>query len=157
MRKVAAIECPQNQEIRLWMGGGSDKYVKSSTNCEGLMLEFYDHNQRKPHILLSGDVPYACMPQNLKEKIDYLHVPHHCSNMDLTNLRATAAGGSAAILTTNRYKSGGFNYDANHYFELDQRFDKVLLTICHPDGGDSTALSIRINCKQGTWSWRPKH
>ena len=142
---IATISCAKTVEIKLWLGGGTS--ILTSKNREGLMLEIIDNNSSSnsyPHILLAGDVPYKCMPNNLKVPIDFMHVPHHCSNMELVRLGGIPGKGICAIISTNRKKGGGFNYNSNHHDELKNKFHVVINTIDSPSGDDEENRSIQI-------------
>lgn len=110
---VARIVGPKTQ-ISLWLGSGKDKRI-TPANCHGLFLELFDHDTEK-NILLAGDVPYICMPGALFEKtIHFLHVPHHCSKMNLSPLRRGDKLGIGAVITSY-----------NHDKARDKKHDGVL-------------------------------
>ena len=140
---IATIACANDIEMKLWLGGGSSRLTPK--NREGLMIEIIDRNKTYSHILLAGDVPYKCMPDILNNPIDFIHVPHHCSNMELDRLRSIPGKGVCAIISTNRKKCGGFNYDVNHHDELEKKFIEVINTIDNDAGDDEANLSIQIN------------
>lgn len=151
---IATITGAQGIEIKLWLGGG--KSVISSKNREGLMIEIYDRNRFYPHVLLTGDVPYQCMPNILSEPIDFMHVPHHCSKMELNKLKGMPSGGECAIISTNRWKSGKVNYDSEHHRELKKIFQKVINTIDNKIINDEANLSIQIDYLKRECHARPK-
>lgn len=140
---IATIACAYGIEMKLWLGGGSSRLTPK--NREGLMIEIIDGTKTYSHVLLAGDVPYKCMPDILSNPIDFIHVPHHCSNMELDRLRSIPGKGICAIISTNRKKCGGFNYDANHHGELEKKFTEVINTSDNDAGDDEANLSIQIN------------
>ena len=83
-----------------------------------------------------------------------MHVPHHCSRMELSNLRNLITKGNAAIISTNRKKDGKNNHDGKHHSELMRKFESVILTINPPSGIEEEKLAIRINLQNCKWNWR---
>jgi len=148
---IATISCANNTEMRLWLGSGVS--ILTPKNREGLMLEIVDKNMRYSHILLAGDVPYQCMPNILKNPIDFMHVPHHCSNMELDKLKSISGKGICAIISTNRKKDRKLNYDTNHHNELANKFTDVINTIDN-SLGDTANLSVQINYKYSNFYFR---
>lgn len=139
--------------ICLYLGGGNDAKI-SAANRQGLYIEIYSRNI---HIVLSGDVPYKCMMHQLWDcNIDYLHVPHHCSDMDCCNLVSAPNYGKVAIISTNRCrkKFNIINYDIEHKKHLDKKFMKVICTIDNPSGNDNYNLSYRIDVVKNTSMFR---
>ena len=98
------------------------------------------------HVLLGGDVPYSCMPGSIfGNQIDYMHVPHHCSSMELGQLRRLKNKGKLAAISTNRFKNGNLNCCGSHHDALERVFDKVMSTIDDPGGNDEKNLSIQLS------------
>ncbi len=101
--------------IFLRMGGGSDEYVDSPRNREGLYIEISKAGDWGS--VLMGDVPYNCVVESIFKikKLKLLHVPHHCSPMELEKLDGSSWGGNdgQAVITTCRveddkiYDEGG--------------------------------------------------
>lgn len=152
---IATIHCANGTEIKVWLGSGTSRMI-SVKNIEGLTLEIVDKtkNIKGSHILLAGDVPYKCMNNSLGEPIDFMHVPHHCSKMELNRLMSLPGKGKCAIISTNRNKSGVVNGDVGHRTELECKFKNVINTIDHPSGDDTANLSIQISCWSGTYGFR---
>lgn len=168
---TAVISCAKDVEIRLWLGSGYDKHI-TLENRRGLILEIADRRSRNPHVLLAGDVPYQCMPDILNIPVDFMHVPHHCSNMLLDRLKKIPGGGNCAVISTNRDRNGNINYDSVHHDELECRFSEVINTIntenpshtkktpvCKSGrfrylSDDELALAIRIDYRHWEWEFR---
>ena len=149
---VATIECGNNICMKLWLGGGTGNLT--SKNREGLIIEIIDTYKVYPHILLAGDVPYKCMPDILKEPINFIHVPHHCSNMDLDKLKKLPGRGICAVISTNRKRDGTLNYDNNHKMELSNKFMNVINTIDNASGDDEANLSVQIDYRYSDFRFR---
>ncbi|MDD3252450.1 MAG: hypothetical protein PHV18_07815 [Lachnospiraceae bacterium] len=153
--EIATISCINYAEIILWLGGGKDSKI-TRHNCEGLILEIVGSRScqrdknclgHQSHILLSGDVPYQCIPNTVfSKKIDFLHVPHHCSGMNLSALTTMLPGGRAAIISTDRKKDGTKNLDNTHLNELGRKYSMVVCTIDHKPVDDDANLSVQIDC-----------
>lgn len=168
---IAVISCAKDAEIRLWLGSGYDKNI-TAENRRGLILEIVDKHSRKPHILLTGDVPYESMPDILNIPVDFMHVPHHCSNMILNRLKKIPGVGNCAVISTNRDKTGTINYNNCHYKELKRRFSEVINTIDTENpthtkkvpisrtgrfrhlSDDELTLAIRIDYRHWEWGFR---
>ena len=158
-KQIATIFCSNDTKILMRLGSGSS--ILTPKNREGLTLEIIDENidenEKRPHILLAGDVPYKCMSNSLKDTIDFLHVPHHCSKMELDKLEQMPGKGKCAIISTNRTKKGIPNRNDEHYNILVNKFKVVINTIDDPDGDDDEAnLSVQINYSNGTIRFRKK-
>lgn len=148
---IATISCARTVKMKLWLGGG--KSILTPKNREGLMLEIIDSSKNYPHILLAGDVPYQCMPNILGIPIDFMHVPHHCSNMELGRLKGIPGKGRCAVISTNRKKCGKLNYNKDHHDELENKFADVINTIDNALG-DEANLSIQIDCMNKVFCFR---
>lgn len=148
---IATISCANNVSMKLWLGGGISTLTPK--NSEGLVLEISDEKETYSHVLLSGDVPYECMPSILNTSIDFMHVPHHCSKMELDEMKKINGQGKCAIISTNRKKDGSINYDNEHHLELEKKFHKVVNTIDNLRG-DEENLSVQIDYQNGTFVFR---
>lgn len=140
---IATINCANEVQMNLWLGSGASKL--SYKNNEGLMIEILHKGKVYPNILLAGDVPYKCMPNLLNKQIDFIHVPHHCSNMELDALKGLCHKGECAIISTNREKDGNLNQNSFHYDELVKKFNSVIHTIDNSLKNDEANLSVQIN------------
>lgn len=149
---IASISCANNVEMKLWLGTGTS--ILTPKNREGLMIEISDKRRFYPHILLAGDVPYKCMPNILTDPIDFMHVPHHCSKLELERLKSVLWKGSCAIISTNRKKDKSLNYDSRHHKKLEDIFDKVVNTIDSTSGDDEANLSVQINYRNKSFCFR---
>lgn len=150
---IATIPCPNDVEMKIWLGSGTG--ILTAKNREGLLIEIIDKRKLYPHVLLAGDVPYKCMPSCiLQAPINFMHVPHHCSKMELDILKSMSSKGECAVVSTNRQKKGSLNCDAEHYGELGKKFAHVLATIEHPSGDDAANLSIEISYNASGGAWR---
>ena len=150
---IAKISCANDIEIKVWLGSGTSNKI-TPRNREGLTLEILDKKRRYLHVLLAGDVPYKCMNNLLTDPIDIMHVPHHCSSMELDKLKNLPSVGKYAIISTNRKKTGTLNCDSNHHDKLRKKFKEVLHTIDNPSGDDEANLSIQIDYKKRTYRFR---
>lgn len=168
---IAVISCAKDVEIRLWLGSGYDGSL-TLENQSGLILEIADRRSRNPHVLLAGDVPYQCMPDILNVPVNFMHVPHHCSNMIPDRLKKIPGVGSCAVISTNRDSSGNINYDSDHHDELKCRFSEVINTIDTENpshtkktpvsksgrfrklSDDELTLAIRIDYPHWEWDFR---
>lgn len=153
--QIAQISNGEKEFMRLYLGGGRDGSI-TPVNSEGLYLEFYS---RDTHIVLAGDVPYKCMMSKIWDSgINYLHVPHHCSNMDysyLDNLDKYPNCGKVAIISTNRNKNTRVkNFHAYHKNALDSKFSDVICTIDNISNDDNQNLSYQINLVKNTSGFR---
>lgn len=143
---VAVIDCSNNVKIKVWLGSGGG--TLTYRNIEGLMIEIeQDPKKAYHHVLLPGDVPYDNMPAIMGKQIDFLHVPHHCSQMNLDRLSKLPGKGAAAVISTNRYEDGRLNECGDHYGMLEGKFDEVMHTIDHTPQDDEANLSIRYDYK----------
>lgn len=149
---IATISCANDIEIKVWLGSGTSMITPK--NREGLTLEIVDKNKVGLHVLLAGDVPYKCMNNSLADPIDFIHVPHHCSRMELDKLKSLPGVGQCAIISTNRKKAGALNFDTGHHDELMKKFKNIINTIDHPSGDDEANLSIQIDYWSGTYRFR---
>lgn len=150
---IAKISCANDIEIKVWLGSGTSNKI-TPRNREGLTLEILDKKRRYLHVLLAGDVPYKCMNNLLTDPIGIMHVPHHCSSMELDKLKNLPSVGKYAIISTNRKKTGTLNCDSNHHDKLRKKFKEVLHTIDNPSGDDEANLSIQIDYKKRTYQFR---
>lgn len=168
---IAVISCAKNVEIRLWLGSGYDGSI-TLENRRGLILEIADRRSRNPHVLLAGDVPYQCMPDILNVPVNFMHVPHHCSNMILDRLKKIPKAGNCAVISTNRDSSGKINCDSGHHDELKCGFSEVINTIDTENpshtkktpvrksgrfrklSDDELTLAIRIDYPHWEWEFR---
>ncbi len=125
------------------MGTGRDSQI-TQNNCEGL---YWNIETRNTRAVLSGDVPYKCISPHVSSNcVDFLHVPHHCSDMDLGKIMCGRCHeNSTAIISTNRKSNGKLNVCQTHYDELKYQFNNVIATIENPSGNDDTNLSVHIN------------
>lgn len=157
-RLIASVDCTKGIKMNVWLGRGTSQYI-TKRNIEGLMVELVDANRNFPHILLSGDVPYGCMPTAvLGTSVEFLHVPHHCSKMELTELKKmnSSGKGKCAIVSTNRKKdkAKSMNCDSSHKDEVRKKFEQFYYTIEHSSGDDEHNLSIRMDCYGKTSCFR---
>lgn len=104
--------------------------------------------------MLAGDVPYQSMPDILKRNIDFMHVPHHCSKMELARLSAVPTGGIAAVISTNRNTNGDINYDKPHHEKLEEKFREVVNTIDNKPEDDEANLSVQIKWVKQDYKFR---
>lgn len=149
---IAVIPCGNDVEMKVWLGSGASRLT--AKNREGLMIEITDRNSVYPNVLLAGDVPYRCMPdQVLRTHFDFIHVPHHCSAMELDRLK-TMSVGTCAVISANRNGKGTLNCDDGHYSELQKKFAVAAATIENPLGDDSKNLSIEIRYTKSKKTWR---
>lgn len=149
---IATISCANDIEIKIWLGNGASMITPK--NREGLILEIVDKNRNKAHVLLAGDVPYNCIDGSVIQFVDIMHVPHHCSNMELDQLKNLQGKGELAIISTNRNKDGTLNRNSNHYAELNIKFDEVIHTIDNKSGDDEANLSIQVDYISGKYRFR---
>ena len=148
--KIANIKT-KDGAIGLYLGGGKDSYI-TDANKQGVYIEIYSRNI---HILLSGDVPYACMMQQVRQcNIDYLHVPHHCSKMKYNNLINCKRYGKVAIISTDRRDNDSINCDDGHKKYLEKKFKEVVCTIDNKIGDDNCNLSYQIDVIKNTSNFR---
>ena len=111
--------------VHLYQGAGEEKPI-TPINCHGLLLELnIKKNNDTVDILLAGDVPYSCMPNRITHRrtpYHCIHVPHHCREMELTNLKGivNSASGSDAIISEYRgkVKPKLSSSEKQHYAEL---------------------------------------
>lgn len=168
---IAMISCAKDVEIRLWLGNGYDRSI-TLENRRGLILEIVDRRSRNPHVLLAGDVPYQCMPDILNVPVNFMHVPHHCSNMISARLKKIPGVGSCAVISTNRDNNGKINCDSVHHDELECKFSEVINTIDTENpshtkktpvrksgrfrklSDDELTLAIRIDYPHWEWEFR---
>ena len=151
---IATIPCRKNAEMKLWLGDGNTTTRINRKNREGLIIQIYDKNNNLGDVLLAGDVPYQSMPDILKRNIDFMHVPHHCSKMELARLGVVPTGGIAAVISTNRNKNKKINYDEPHHDELEKKFRKVVNTIDNQPKDDEANLSVQIKWVKQNYSFR---
>lgn len=121
----------------LLMGQGNDSRI-SPINCEGLYIQL--QRSDKSSLLLAGDVPYICMDQNIFGKqLELLHVPHHCSNMELQAFRSIKGDNAVITVADKRevYK--------NHEIELLNKFKDVKYTVGNSPSNAEDIRSIRYN------------
>ncbi len=141
---IATVSCAGQVKIKVWLGSGTS--ALTAKNREGLLIEILHKSGAYPHVLLAGDVPYQCMPNHiLQNPIDFMHVPHHCSKMELSRLKKIPGGGACAVISTNRKKDKKLNCDACHYCRLKDKYTSVVATIEHPSGNDAENLSVEIS------------
>ena len=151
---IAKISCENNIHMNLWLGNGMDGRI-SRKNREGLMIEIIDKKGLNPHVLLPGDVPYNCMPNLLlKKTIDFMHVPHHCSKMNLAKLNNSSNKGKCAIISTNRKVDRTLNCDSSHFDGLTKKFKEVISTMNNGCRDDEANLSIQIKYRYKDFSVR---
>lgn len=150
---IATIPCANDVEMKLWLGSGTS--TLTAKNREGLLVEIIDRSGACPHVLLAGDVPYQCMPNHiLQNPIDFMHVPHHCSKMELGRLKSVPGKGNCAVISTNRKGDKDLNCDGCHYAELKNKFMCAIATIEHPSGDDAANLSVEISYSAGGGTYR---
>ena len=138
----------------MWLGNGKDGKI-TIRNTEGLMIEIIGEKDVYSHVLLSGDVPYACIPDLVMQRtINFMHVPHHCSNMNLDKLKNLPNQGLCAIISTNRKADGLLNYDGHHYQELLKKFTVVINTMCNTIRNDEANLSVQLNYRYKYFCFR---
>ena len=115
----------------LKMGESSKPETRNITvrNREGLFIELYskEHGIKFVETVLASDVPYNSMFGSLfsSEKLRYIHVPHHCSEMILDKLITSMWTNdfSHAIISTDKNKTGtNYNENAIHRRELGKKF-----------------------------------
>lgn len=154
--KVARIECGGGF-MDLYRGAGRDSKI-TKVNSEGLYLNICSDSQ---HILLAGDVPYLSMaPEVWGIPIDFLHVPHHCSDMNLKDLIRYSGYGAAAVVSTNwkidkgRGQVWKQNMDEGHRTVLEDKFAKVVCTTGNNVSRIDQWLSYQIYVRQGTAKFR---
>ena len=151
---IATIPCRKNAEMKLWLGDGNTTTRINRKNREGLIIQIYDKNNNLGDVLLAGDVPYQSMPDILKRNIDFMHVPHHCSKMELARLSAVPTGGIAAVISTNRNTDGDINCDEHHHDELEKKFCEVVNTIDNNTEDDEANLSVQIKWVKQNYRFR---
>lgn len=154
--KVAHVKCYRGY-IDLYLGGGKDSKI-TKVNSEGLYLDIYS---RDLHIVLAGDVPYKSMePAVWNSTIDYLHVPHHCSDMSLTDLKKYTGYGSAAIVSTNWKKRKNTskvlerNMNNDHRKVLETKFEKIICTVGDDINRINQYLSYQIDVRKKAADFR---
>ncbi len=149
---IATISCARGVEMKIWLGKGTS--ILTPRNVEGLMIEIIGNSKEYPNILLAGDVPYRCMSEKFKYPFDFIHVPHHCSKMELERLKYISSNGTCAVISTNRKRNGDLNYDDDHYKELKKYFIEVINTIDNPSKDDEANLSVQINYRYKMYYFR---
>ena len=146
-RKIASIgdEKKDKYMIKLSLGGNRDSKI-SLKNQQGIYIEVVANNNR---VLLTGDFPYMSMDAKLN-KCNYLHVPHHCSNMDTTKLDSLVINGQSkcAVISTNR-KKDKINCNKEHYDKLQKIYGEIKFTIGKNINDEFKNISIQINLKKG--------
>lgn len=151
---IATITGGNGTKIKLWLGDGRDGTI-TIRNTEGLMIEIIDEKDLYSHILLSGDVPYACMPDLVMQKtINFMHVPHHCSKMNLDKLNNSSNQGECAIISTNRKADRQLNCDICHFNELFKNFHDVISTMDNGCRDDEANLSVQIKYRYKNFCFR---
>lgn len=87
-------------------------------------------------------------PSVFKSLIEFMHVPHHCSKMELTKLKKInpSVKGEYAIVSTNRNKDGSKNCDNAHQVEVKKRFKNLIFTMDNGTKDDNRNLSVVIDC-----------
>lgn len=136
----------QNTHLTLWMGHGSDSKITDS-NRRGLFLEI-DMLEGESIAVLAGDVPYNCMPNSILTKdIKFLHVPHHGSDMAISNLKRINKQGKGicAIISEDEDARGCIRCDNKHKKILEEKFDAVIGVTENIDHYDQANLSVSIN------------
>lgn len=140
---IATVPMKSGTVMELRLGNATGSRMLSVRNKEGLFLDIYGTS----HILLGGDVPYHCMSLPWPHKIDYMHVPHHGSAMEIPLLNHPNVKGTLAVISTNRLANGNLNRNNYHYNMLMQAFRHVMCTIDNSSNDDEQNLSIQITCK----------
>lgn len=153
---IASITCPKGLTMKLWLGGGKSRI--NQKNREGLMIEIGEWGDTNHccHTLLTGDVPYNCMDYSIAHSVfTFMHVPHHCSKMELNVLQKMSGKGKLAVISTNRRKaSQKLNCDDDHCKELWQKYEYVMTTLDHPIHNDEANLAVCLNLYNGSWNVR---
>lgn len=151
--------------VNLYQGAGTDSKV-TPANRNGLFLDFeirMKENDSPTKVLLAGDVPYNCMPSKILHntaKYHYLHVPHHCRDMDLSNLtNINNTKGICAIISDYRDTTLDGLHNKAHYDELVKRFQNVVWTTSPANSPElnstSSTRAIRINFRRNPgWKFR---
>ncbi|MCD8380492.1 MAG: hypothetical protein LUC95_09315, partial [Lachnospiraceae bacterium] len=172
-----------NYGIFLEMGRGKDPFI-SRKNCEGLYIIIcVNVCKQEKKCLLAGDVPYSCIddfywPQgsylnwghpNYRQfygLFDFMHVPHHCSKMDIGAISSGKKQGyECAVISTNRLKkdktvnnvkrrAGDLNVDPAHYNALKNAYRNVIATIENPAHDDNQNISVQLDLHAGTFTIR---
>lgn len=124
------------------------------------MIEIFDKARAYPRVLLAGDVPYESMPGIFNLPVSFLHVPHHCSNMELKKLQGLPRKSAyCAIISTNhkmdKSKKLILDCDILHYGELSNKFVEVHTTVEHNPVNDFENLSFQIKYVSKTFQRRP--
>lgn len=147
-KMIANVNCLNGIQIKLWLGTGKSKYI-TQRNIESLTIEILDLNGNFPHVFLAGDVPYHCIsPSVFNSMIEFMHVPHHCSKMELARLKTINpyVKGKYAIVSTNRNIDDSINCDNIHQAEIEKRFENLIFTIDNEINDDNCNLSIVLDC-----------
>ncbi len=112
-----------NLVIRMGDGKPNGNSNITTRNREGLYLELVEKNGRTS--ILAGDVPYNNMDSSIfKNKLNFLHVPHHCSKMNLNILSNSINGCHAIISTDTKQKIGPWpDVDIKHEAILKTNFN----------------------------------
>lgn len=137
-----------NNRITLRMGNTVNPETTNITkkNRQGLYLELLENNKKIS--VLAGDVSYNSMDSSIFSKeLTHLHVPHHCSEMNLDPLNNSRWGKNAVI--SSNLSNGKYEDNQNHKTELTRKFQQVL----HTSEINNDICSIRLN-KNGTATMR---
>ena len=137
-----------NNRITLRMGNTVNPETTNITkkNRQGLYLELLENNKKIS--VLAGAVSYNSMDSSIFSKeLTHLHVPHHCSEMNLDPLKNSRWGKNAVI--SSNLSNGKYEDNQNHKTELTRKFQQVL----HTSEINNDICSIRLN-KNGTATMR---
>ena len=111
-----ATATARNYQARLYQGANSGERMTLTNQC-GLLLEIKAtiNANESVNVLLTGDVPYNSMPDELVNGTtlyNYIHIPHHCRRMDRTRFGINVAPNAQAIISEYLSKVYPDHYNA---------------------------------------------
>ncbi len=114
--------------IFLRMGNSvRDKYGITDINREGLYIEISKAGDWGS--VLMGDVPYKCAIDSIfkMKHLKLLHVPHHCSKMELGKIIGCSWEGKDghAVITTRKWSAKTRTKKKSYYDECKEHRDKL--------------------------------
>lgn len=140
--KLVALSGTNGNSIKLLMGSCTAPETTNITqkNREGLYIELGEKNDKNS--VLAGDVTYNSMDSSIfSNQLTFLHVPHHCSRMDTSELQNSVWGEEAVISTNHDASSGKPKVDKSHQQELISKFNNIHCT----SEQQGSLLSIRLH------------
>ena len=132
-------------EFYLCKGKKKDSHI-TKQNCEGIAVSLCNRigKNNRVKVLMQGDVPYKSMPAGANfsgnNPYDYLIVPHHGSEMDVSLLRSSRKNGIAVISCNGKGNKRPFKAHAD---ALKKCYQEVILT----ESASKAVLEINL-CKK---------